>query len=146
MPRLGGCCHQLLGIYYATHLAPRLGGWIRHGSQGISMPWFFGSFIRNLEDLDSKLGVCRDTCHQRLIFWIFWKIRTEDLTTTQGMSTSQPWCSQGSTQKTPSIRNLGELEDTFRSTRKPAVLDYEELGGLLDPSQRDCAHGLHITR
>jgi hypothetical protein len=60
MPRLGGCCHQLLGIYYATHLAPRLGGWIRHGSQGISMPWFFGSFIRNLEDLDSKLGVCRD--------------------------------------------------------------------------------------
>jgi hypothetical protein len=37
-----------------------------------------------------------------------------------------------------------ELEDAFRSTRKAAVLDYEELGGLLDPGPRDCAHGVHI--
>jgi hypothetical protein len=40
----------------------------------------------------------------------------------------------------------GELEDAFRSTRMPAELDYEELGGLSDLSLRDCAHGLHLTR
>jgi hypothetical protein len=39
---------------------------------------------------------------------------------------------------------FGELEDAFRSTRKPAVLDYEELGGLLDPGPHDCAHGVYI--
>jgi hypothetical protein len=37
-----------------------------------------------------------------------------------------------------------ELEDAFRSTQKPAVLDYEELGGLLDRGPRDCTHGVHI--
>jgi hypothetical protein len=40
---------------------------------------------------------------------------------------------------------FGELEDAFRSTRKAAVLDYEELRGLLDLGPRDCAHGLHLT-
>jgi hypothetical protein len=38
----------------------------------------------------------------------------------------------------------GELDDAFRSTRKSAVLNYEELGGLSDPESRDCAHGVHI--
>jgi hypothetical protein len=33
--------------------------------------------------------------------------------------------------------------DAFRSTRKPAVLDYEERG-LSDPKPRDCVHGVHI--
>jgi len=33
---------------------------------------------------------------------------------------------------------LEELEDAFRSTRKPVVLGYEELRGLSDPGQRDC--------
>jgi hypothetical protein len=31
-----------------------------------------------------------------------------------------------------------ELKDAFRSTQKPTVLDYEELGGLSDPEQQDC--------
>jgi hypothetical protein len=66
----------------------------------------------------------------------------EDLTTTRGMSTSQPQCSQASTWKTPSRWSSGELKDTFRSTRKPAVLDYEELGDLSDLGPRDCAHGV----
>jgi hypothetical protein len=69
----------------------------------------------------------------------------KDLTTTRGMGTSQPRCSQGSTQKTPSRWSLGELEDAFSSTRKFAVLDYEELGGLSDPDPREYAHGLHLT-
>jgi hypothetical protein len=60
------------------------------------------------------------------------------------MSTSQPRCSQGSTRKTPSRRSLEELEDAFGSTRKPAVLDYEELGGFSDPEPRDCTHGVYI--
>jgi hypothetical protein len=60
------------------------------------------------------------------------------------MSTSQPRCSQGSTRKTPSRWSSGELEDAFRSTQKPAVLDYEELEGLSDPGPWDCAHGLHL--
>jgi hypothetical protein len=57
------------------------------------------------------------------------------------MSTSQPRCSQGSTRRTPSGQNLGELEDDFRSTRTTAVLGYEELGGLSDPGTRDCPRG-----
>jgi hypothetical protein len=37
---------------------------------------------------------------------------------------------------------FGELEDAFRSTQMPAVLVYEELGGLSDPDTRDCARGV----
>jgi hypothetical protein len=51
----------------------------------------------------------------------------EDLQTAQGMSTSQSHCSQEITRKTPSRRSSGELKDAFISTRKPAVLNYEEL-------------------
>jgi hypothetical protein len=69
----------------------------------------------------------------------------ENLTTTRGMTTSQPRCSQASTQKTPSRWSPGELEDAFRSTRKPVVRDYKELEGLSDPGPRDCAHGLYLT-
>jgi hypothetical protein len=35
-----------------------------------------------------------------------------------------------------------ELEDTFRSTRKSAVLGYEELRGLSELRPQDCAHGI----
>jgi hypothetical protein len=69
----------------------------------------------------------------------------EDLTTTQGMSTSQPRRSQESTWKTPSRWSSRELEDAFGSTRKPAALDNEELGGLSDPDLQDCAHSVHLT-
>jgi hypothetical protein len=69
----------------------------------------------------------------------------EDLATIQGISTSQPRCSQESTRKTPSRWSLKEFEDAFRSTREPAVLDYEELRGLSDPGPWNCAHGLHLT-
>jgi hypothetical protein len=68
----------------------------------------------------------------------------QNLTTTRGMSTSQPRCSKETTWKTPSRWSLGELEDAFRSTQKPAVLDYEELRGLLNLGPRDCTHGLHL--
>jgi hypothetical protein len=37
---------------------------------------------------------------------------------------------------------FGELEDAFKSTRTPAVLDYEELGGLSDLGTRDCGRGV----
>jgi hypothetical protein len=66
----------------------------------------------------------------------------EDSTTTQGMSTSQPRCSQGS--RTPSRWSSGELEDAFRNTRTPAILDYEELRSLSDPGLQDCAHSVHF--
>jgi hypothetical protein len=39
---------------------------------------------------------------------------------------------------------LKELEDAFRSTQEPAVLDFEELRGLSDPKPRDYAHGVLI--
>jgi hypothetical protein len=60
----------------------------------------------------------------------------EGLRTTRCMSTSQPRCSQGNTQKKPSRWSLGELKDAFRSTRKPAVLDYEELGACQTRAHR----------
>jgi hypothetical protein len=69
----------------------------------------------------------------------------EDWTTTQGRSTSQPRRSQGSTRSAPSRWSSGELEDAFKSTRAPAQLGYEELGGLSDPGIRDCPRGkLHL--
>jgi hypothetical protein len=40
---------------------------------------------------------------------------------------------------------FGELEDAFKSTRKTAILDYEEFEGLLDTGPRDCAYSLHLT-
>jgi hypothetical protein len=58
------------------------------------------------------------------------------------MSTLQPRCSQRSTRKTPSRWSSGELEDIFRSTRTPAILDYEVLGGLLDLDTWDYARGV----
>jgi hypothetical protein len=65
----------------------------------------------------------------------------EDWTTTRGMSNSQRQCSQRSTRRTLSRCSSGELEDAFRSTWTPAVLGYEELGGLSDPGTRDCPRG-----
>jgi hypothetical protein len=61
------------------------------------------------------------------------RIKEEDLQTSRDLSTSQSRSSQPSTRKTPSGWSSEELEDTLRSTRKPAVLDYEELGGLVGP-------------
>jgi hypothetical protein len=118
-----------------------------------SKTWGFGFKARGL----------RDTCHQRLIFQIYRKIRTEDsrfkLTlslnlrvnirlggysiwsasliaphikktgqTTRGMSTSQPRCSQENTRRTLSRQSSGQFEDTFKSTRTPAVLGTLLLG------------------
>jgi hypothetical protein len=65
----------------------------------------------------------------------------EDWTTTRGMSTSQPRRSQASTWRTPSGRSSGELEYAFRSTWTPAVLGYEDIGGLSDLSTRNCPRG-----
>jgi hypothetical protein len=39
---------------------------------------FLDPLFQNLRDLDSKAWGLQDTCHQRLIFQIYWKIRTED--------------------------------------------------------------------
>jgi hypothetical protein len=41
-----------------------------------------------------------------------------------------------------SRRSSGELEDTFTSTQTPAILSYEELGGLSEPGTQDCPHGI----
>jgi hypothetical protein len=44
------------------------------------------------------------------------------------------------------IQDDEELEDNFRSTRKPVPLNYEELRGLSDPEARDCLRSLDIFR
>jgi hypothetical protein len=41
--------------------------------------------------------------------------------------------------KTNSRQSSEDFDDDSRSTWKPAVLGYEELGGLSDPGQRDCS-------
>jgi hypothetical protein len=135
-----------------------------------SKPWGFGFKARGLqrnvssvtyfsnllEDKDRRLKTKLTfslilRVHLRLWGYSIWSASSiaphikEDLTTTRGMSTLQPRCSQGSTRKTHLRWSSGELEDTFRGTRKPVVLDYEELGGLSDPGLRDCAYGLHLT-
>jgi hypothetical protein len=88
--------------------------------------WILNS---NTWDLDSMLGGLQDTCHQRFIFQICWKIRIEDLRLDKylGHEQSQPRRSQESTRRTPSRWSSGELEKPFRNTRTPAVLGYEEL-------------------
>jgi hypothetical protein len=35
-----------------------------------------------------------------------------------------------------------KLKTTSKVLKKPAVLSYEELGGLLDPGPRDCVHNV----
>jgi hypothetical protein len=35
-----------------------------------------------------------------------------------------------------------KLKTTSRVLEKPAVLSYEELGGLSDPGPRDCVHNI----
>jgi hypothetical protein len=70
----------------------------------------------------------------------------EDLKITRGIRTSQPRCNQGSTRKTPSRRNSEEPEDAFRSTREPAVLDYEELGGLFRPAATGLCTSHRLSR
>jgi hypothetical protein len=67
----------------------------------------------------------------------------EDLTTTWSMNLTVSMQSR-STQKTLSRWSLGELEDAFKSTWTPTILDYEELGGLSDQVPQDCAHSVHI--
>jgi hypothetical protein len=61
------------------------------------------------------------------------------------MSTSQPRRSQV-LGRHPEDGGSEELEDYFRSTWKCTVLSYEELGGLLDPRPRDCAHEIEYSR
>jgi hypothetical protein len=43
------------------------------------------------------------------------------------------------------IQGSPELQDAFRSIRKVAVLDYEELRSLSDLEPRDFARGVHIV-
>jgi hypothetical protein len=134
-----------------------------------SKPWGFGFKARGLqghvssttyflnifEDMERRLKTKLTLSlilrvNLRLGHYSIWSANSitphkkEDLTTTRGISTSQPRYNQGSTRKTPSRCSLGELEDTFRSTRTTAVLDYEELGGLSDPVPWDCARSVHI--
>jgi hypothetical protein len=40
---------------------------------------------------------------------------------------------------------FGRTEDTFRSTRKTAILGYKELGGLSDQGPRDYAYDIHFV-
>jgi hypothetical protein len=39
-----------------------------------------------------------------------------------------------------------ETEDDIKTTRKPAVLGYEECGGLSDLGPRDCAYDIEYSR
>jgi hypothetical protein len=147
-----------LPSYIACHdsldpLVQTLGIWIQDsGAEGhVSWVTYFSNL---LEDKDRRLKI---KLTLSLIMWVNLRLgstpygvqnRTpykEDWTTTWGMSTSQPQRSQGSTRRTPSRRSSGELEDTFRSTRMPAVLGYEELEGLSDPGARDCPRGVLLV-
>jgi hypothetical protein len=142
-------CHDSLDPSFQT-----LGIWIQ-GSGAAGHVSSATYFLDLLEDKDRRLKTKLTLSlilrlNLRFRAYSIWSVSLiaphvkEDLTTTQGMSTSQPRCSQESTQKTPSRWSLGELEDAFRSTRTPAVLDYEELGGFSDPDPRDCAYSVHI--
>jgi hypothetical protein len=143
-------CHDSL-----DHLFQTLGIWI-HGSGAAGHVSSATYFSNLLEDKVRRLKIKFTLSlilqvNLRLEGYFIWSASLnaphikEDLTITRGISTSQARCSQGSTRKTPSRWSSGELEDAFKSTRTPTVLDYEELRGLSKLGLRDCAHGLHIT-
>jgi hypothetical protein len=128
--------------------------WIQ-GSEAAGQVSSMAFFKKNLEDKDKRFKTNLTLSlilrfNQRLVRYSIGSVSLiaphikDDLTTSWGMSTSQPRCSQGSTQKTPSRWSLEELKDAFRSTWMHAVLDYEELGGLSGPRPRDYAHGVYI--
>jgi hypothetical protein len=143
-------CHDSLNSLFQI-----LGIWI----QNSGVVWHVSSptyFLNLLEDKDRILKIKLTLSlilrvNLRLGDYSIWSASLiaphieEDLTTTRGISTSQPQWSQESTRKTPSRWSLEGLEDAFRSTRKSAALDYKELGGLSDPGIRDCAYSLHLT-
>jgi hypothetical protein len=142
-------CHDSLDPFFPNHSGF---GFKAQGLQGhVSSATYFSNL---LEDKDRRLKANLTLSlilrvNLRLRGHSIWSVSSpqikEDLTTTQGMSTSQPRYSQGSTRKTPSRWSSGELKDAFGSTRKPAVLDYEELGGLSDPGTWDYTHGVHLA-
>jgi hypothetical protein len=144
-------CHDSLDPLFQT-----LGIWIQGSRAAVHMS--SATYFTNLwEDKDRRFKTHLTlSLILRVNLWLggysIWSASSitphikEDLRTTQGMSTSQPRCSQGSTRKTPSRWSLGELEDDVISTRKPVVFNYKELEGLSDPDPWDCAHGVHLVR
>jgi hypothetical protein len=132
-----------------------LGIWIQDSgvAEHVSSPTYFSNLLKDKDrKVKTKLTfslILR--VNLRLGGYFIWSASgiaphiKEGLTTTRGMSTSQPRYSQENIRKTPSKWSSGELEDAFRSTRKAALLDYEELGGLLDPGLGTVAHGLCLT-
>ena len=59
----------------------------------------------------------------------------------RGLSTSQPRCSRKySEDHLKHLTEHSKYSKTISEVLAPAVLGYEELGGLSDPGPRDCAH------
>jgi hypothetical protein len=127
-------CHDPLDPFFQT-----LGIWIQgSGAAGhVSSTTYFSNILED-KDRRFKANLTLSLILQfnlKLGGYSIWSTSLtaphiqEDLTTTR---------------KTPSRWSSGELEDAFRSTRKPAVLDYEELRGLSNSSPRDYAHGVHL--
>jgi hypothetical protein len=140
-------CHDSLDPLFQT-----LGIWIQ-GSRAAGHVSSATYFSHLLEDKDRRLKIKLTInlilrVNLSLGSYSIWSASLivpyikEDLTTTRGMSTSQPRSSQGCTRRIPSRWSSRELKDAFRSTRTPAVLDYEELGSLSNPGTWDCEHGI----
>ena len=65
----------------------------------------------------------------------------------RGLSTSQPRCSRKYSED--HLKHSTEDSKYSKTTSEvlaPAVLGYEELGGLSDPGPRDCAHRIDVRK
>jgi hypothetical protein len=133
-------CHDSLDPLFQT-----LEIWIQgSGTAGhVSSVTYFSKL---LEDKDRRLKI---KLTLSLILWINLKLGDysiwsacsivhhikEDLTTTRA------WAPH-SLDAAKEVLGRHLQDGAFKSTRKPAVLYYEELGGLSDPGTRDCARGV----
>ena len=65
----------------------------------------------------------------------------------RGLSTSQPRCSRKySEDHLKHSTEHSKYSKTVSEVLAPAVLGYEELGGLSDPVPRDCPHRIDVRK
>jgi hypothetical protein len=123
MPRRGGWRHHLLGIYHALHLAPRLRGWLRHGSQRPRFDLFNHFF--------------REFIPKKEVFWIYWT--NLPILTIKSLP-SHIACHDS---LDPLFQNLGDLDSRLGGCGTRVVSDF--FSNLLEDNDRRLKNELTLS-